>query len=101
MWSALGDNWGAYTMVYRFTNKNDETFVNGFTPQYDAKESVWSLYPFGDESDPLLGKALELITGIPSRAKVTRSADHVRFIEAPGTQIKTNRLDGKMIDTIK
>ena len=99
MWRAL-DNLGAYTMVYRFTNKNNDVFVNGFTPQYDGiRESVWELYPIGNENDPLLGKALELITGIPTESKSTKSTDNMTFMPIPNAPSKTNRLDGKMIDT--
>ena len=103
MWSALGDNWGAYTMVYKFTNKNNATFVNGFTPQYIVNEHAEPFYPLGDEDDPLLGKAVELITGIPrTRGDImTRSIENISLTPLPDARMKANRLDGKMIDVIK
>ena len=92
-------NWGAYTMVYKFTNKNNEVFVGGFVPQYAATEDIFNLVPFGDESDPLLAKVLEVITGIPSQAGKARAVtDHSRFMAIPNAQTRTNRLDGRMID---
>ena len=56
-------NWGMYVMIYKFSNKRNDEFPRGFAPKYVVKEYLLELYPFGDERDPLLGKALELITG--------------------------------------
>lgn len=70
-------NWGIYIMVYRFANSNGETdFKNGFTPHYTVKDDLYNTFPLGDEQDPLLAKAMELITGsAPVAAKpATRSA---------------------------
>jgi C-terminal processing protease CtpA/Prc len=59
-------NWGMYIMVYRYANKNNyPDFSGGLAPDREltAEEDYFDLKPFGDESDPLLGKALEKITG--------------------------------------
>jgi C-terminal processing protease CtpA/Prc len=59
-------NWGMYVMVYRYANKNGyPDFSGGLAPDRDllAAEDYVDLKPFGDETDPLLGKALAKITG--------------------------------------
>jgi C-terminal processing protease CtpA/Prc len=56
-------DWGMYLMVYQFTNKNNESYSGGIPPTVLAAEDDFDLKPMGDVSDPLLGKALELITG--------------------------------------
>jgi C-terminal processing protease CtpA/Prc len=59
-------NWGMYIMVYRYANKNNyPNFSGGLAPEPDdlVKEDYLDLKPFGDVSDPLLGRALERITG--------------------------------------
>ena len=91
-------NWGAYTMVYQFTNKDNISFVNGLAPQYEASENIWNMANIGDQSDPMLAKALEVITG--TRSAFTRSVapDDPEYRLVPAAQTKTNALDGKMID---
>ena len=92
------DNWGVYMMVYQFTNKLGTTFSDGFTPQPDnvvQEDLLRDVYPFGDTRDPLLGRALELITGeeYTDPSTVTRSTDsRFEMIPTPG-----NALDGKLI----
>ncbi|MDR0394615.1 MAG: hypothetical protein LBH77_05605 [Tannerella sp.] len=59
-------NWGMYVMAYRYANKNNyPNFSGGLTPEPGdlVAENLLDLKPFGDESDPLLGRALERITG--------------------------------------
>jgi C-terminal processing protease CtpA/Prc len=78
-------NWGMYLMTYRFANKNGVTsFTGGLEPTFEVEEDYFNLYPFGDEHDPLLGKALELITGepyVPMRSGQTMP--DVKIIQAP------------------
>ena len=96
------DNWGIYSMVYRYSDKNGNTpcMPDGFTPTYKVEDNPFDGYSMGDEKEPLLAKALELITGIPStKAKtkgliftpkvlknsVSRSGKlHDKLIELPG-----------------
>ena len=52
-------NWGMYIMIYRFANiKGISSFTSGLVPDIPAEEEVFNLKPFGDEADPLLGRAL-------------------------------------------
>ena len=58
------NNWGMYIMIYRYSNKEGyPTFVTGLPPDIQVIEDDFDLKPLGDESDPLLGKAIEEITG--------------------------------------
>ncbi|MEG1617641.1 MAG: S41 family peptidase [Bacteroidales bacterium] len=59
--------WGIYAMVYRFANKNGETnFIDGFKPDYEIEDDyLYNPLPLGDEKEPMLAKALSLITGNP------------------------------------
>lgn len=62
-------NWAMSLIVYRFANKDGLTdFKNGFAPDYLLQDDLWNTYPFGDERDPQLAKALELICGEKSPA---------------------------------
>jgi len=58
-------NWGMYIMIYRFANKNGiNSFSGPIVPTILAMENNFNLKPFGDETDPLLGRALAHIQGI-------------------------------------
>ncbi|MDR1779294.1 MAG: hypothetical protein LBR50_01005 [Tannerella sp.] len=58
-------NWGMYLMIYRVSNVNsDNSFNGGLAPDIYAEEDYFPLMPWGDERDPLLGKAIEDITGV-------------------------------------
>ena len=89
-------NWGMYIMIYRFANiKGITSFTGGLAPNIQAEEDDFDLRPFGDEDDPLLGRALAHIAGIPyierRAAKVS-----VPFIALPDPK---KPVDGKMIVT--
>ncbi|MDR2913711.1 MAG: hypothetical protein LBV74_02565 [Tannerella sp.] len=59
-------NWGMYIMIYRYANvKGITSFTSGLVPAKEmlAGEDYFDLKPFGDESDPLLGRALAHILG--------------------------------------
>ena len=88
-------NWGMYVMEFKFCNTRKDEFPHGFAPKYVVKENILELYPFGDERDPLLGKALELITG-KQVAKARSGRALPAYREAP---IRRSRpLEGKAID---
>ena len=95
-------NWGMYVMVYRYANKdNYPNFSGGLAPDRDmlAAENYFDLKPFGDETDPLLGKVLEKITGIryveersaPSRSLPSYTVFPDRIYRSP--------VKGKLIQT--
>lgn len=69
------NKWGMQPIIVRFANsKGESEYTAGFSPNYkiDEFEDLF-LYDWGDTNDPLLGKALSLITGVPTTS-TTRSA---------------------------
>ena len=90
-------NWGMYVMIFKFSNKHKDEFPRGFAPKYVVNEKLLDLHPFGDERDPLLGKALELITGkqvAKARSRRIQPALRELPIDNPNRP-----LNGKAIDT--
>lgn len=67
-------------IVARFTNINDIDYVNGFQPDFeiDEKDYLEDLGPLGDQSEPLLAQALEIITG--TARSVSKSDNGMRVI---------------------
>ena len=96
------DNWGAYILHYRFTNKDNYIFYPGGIPaQYEVTENLYATYEIGDEKDPLLAKALAVITGIEEDAddnsrSITRNGPTMHEIKNGPDRM--NNLDGKLID---
>jgi carboxyl-terminal processing protease len=63
-------NWAIVPIVSKYSNSIGFTdFKNGLEPDYPVKDNLLDAKPFGDVSDPMLGKAVELITGIPMGIK--------------------------------
>ena len=91
------ENWMLYLMVYRYADKNgDVSFTGGLVPDVLATEDYFPLYPLGDERDPLFGKAVEMITGIPV---VTRAAPSFSLPYTIESAKLRSPLNGKMIHT--
>lgn len=90
-------NWGIYMMVYKFANVNHDEFVNGIVPKYIEKEDYFALYPHGDERDPLLGRALSLITGKPF-VKMKSAENIPSYTVVPLEDFRP--LSGKMISPV-
>ena len=82
-------NWGIRPIIYRYANSLGVTnFKDGFTPDYTIIDISNSLVikQLGDPQEPLLGKALELITGVSSAATfvpTTKSYFEVNLNMAP------------------
>ena len=69
-------NWAISLIVFKFVNKDGLTdFKDGLAPTYKVEEDWTNLLPFGHEDDPLVAKALELITGksVVDKRSVTRT----------------------------
>ena len=63
-------NWGLYLVMSKIANANGETdYVDGFIPDYQVKDDYYT--PLGDESEPLLAKAISLITNIPTKSTIS------------------------------
>ncbi|MDR2926968.1 MAG: PDZ domain-containing protein [Cytophagaceae bacterium] len=68
-------NWILSLVIYKYANSEGVTdFVNGIAPDYAVEDAWYDYKPLGDESDPLLAKAIELITGIPTAASMKNAA---------------------------
>jgi C-terminal processing protease CtpA/Prc len=84
-------NWLLLPVVYKFKNVDGYTdFKDGLTPDYPVEETL----PFaslGDESDPLLAKALSLITNEESTAAVTAGRE-VSWLSPPARGVLRGHL---------
>lgn len=57
--------WGMLPIVLKYANSQGFTdFKNGLNPDFLVDENIFDLKPFGDDGDPLLSKAKELIGGL-------------------------------------
>lgn len=65
-------NWAMQPIVLKYANADGYTdFVDGLIPDLPLKENLLYAEPFGSPGDPLLGAALEEITGVPVSGKKT------------------------------
>ncbi|MDR2231863.1 MAG: hypothetical protein LBE56_01925 [Tannerella sp.] len=95
------ENWILYMLVYRYADRTGDTsFSSGLVPDFYVEEDYGrTLPPIGDERDPLLGKAIELITGQPVS---TRSATpSLRLPYKINGMLPRSPLNGKMISESK
>ena len=89
-------NWGMYIMMFRFCGiKGVSSFTGGLEPDIPAKEDHFDLKQFGDEDDPLLGRALAHIL---NKVYVVNRSGKVSLPAAPLPEIKRPS-DGFMILT--
>lgn len=74
------NKWGMQPIVVKFFNSEGKSdFTAGFTPNYEIDEFAdLYLYDFGDTNDPLLGKAISLITGATKATRSIRTATPFR-----------------------
>ncbi|MFC2129640.1 S41 family peptidase [Bacteroidota bacterium] len=57
--------WAMQPIVVKYTNADGYTdFLNGIPPDHEVQDYLFLAKPFGDITDPLLAKGLELITGV-------------------------------------
>ena len=65
-WVIPDDNneWAMIPIVMKYANANDYTdFADGLPPDYQMDDDLLTAVPFGDTSDPMVAKAIELATG--------------------------------------
>lgn len=73
-------NWAMSLVAYKFANKDGLTdFTGGLTPDYAVENDLFSTLEFGDPSDPLFAKAIELITGKTSQTTVCSNMSQQSF----------------------
>ena len=71
--SSINNNnsWGLQPLVGRNENANGfYEYTEGFTPDHEIREELGNFGAFGDPNETLLAKALSLITGTSTTAKV-------------------------------
>jgi len=62
----LIDNWAMQLIVFRYSNSLGYTdFKDGISPDYFVEDQLLPAFQLGDPEEPLLAKALALITGDP------------------------------------
>jgi C-terminal peptidase prc len=68
--------WGMQPIVLRTVNSKGESAYGtktGFTPNYVVSDNIYPFKPWGDESETLLKKAIEVITGVVVSAEAAES----------------------------
>lgn len=94
-------NWLIAPVVSRYTNTEGEpSFTGGMEPDYKVEDELLpTAFALGDENEPLLAKAIELITQVnritPRRA--VQPALNWQPIEIPLNDIRSNRIIYKNI----
>jgi carboxyl-terminal processing protease len=81
-WVMPDDNeeWGIMPIVTKFSNTEGYTdFTDGLTPDHEIADDLFSALPFGDVSDAMVAKAIELITGKIVTPKKTETKDYEKF----------------------
>lgn len=88
-------NWAMQPIVLKYANADGYTdFVNGLNPDYVVEDYLLNAAPFGSADDPLLAKALELITGnAPEVKKSVSTQKDLERIPVPGKQIPELKMD--------
>ncbi len=78
-------NWALQPIVLKVSNANDETdFINGLTPDYYQAEDFRNLGELGNENEPLLHTALQLIDGnIPLKTNNSNNFGEIYYKEMP------------------
>jgi carboxyl-terminal processing protease len=75
--TSVTNTYGFYIMINKIANSNGVTdFVDGFAPNYFVQDDYTT--PLGDVNEPLLAKAIEVLTGTPAK-KASKPFDFVQF----------------------
>ncbi len=85
-------NWAIVPIVSKYSNAEGFTdFADGLAPDYYFVDDIFEAKPFGDIADPMLGKAVELITGESFGIKKSIEP-YIRFqtLPNPSESIKNN-----------
>ncbi|MEI3155994.1 MAG: S41 family peptidase [Odoribacter sp.] len=81
------EKWVLWPVTFTYTNLNGESVKGGIEPHFTEIEYSNYLPPFGNSEDPLLKKAIELITG--KTATVTLQSKSKAFSPTNWQPIKT------------
>ncbi|WP_286834024.1 MULTISPECIES: S41 family peptidase [unclassified Proteiniphilum] len=101
------NKWGMQPIIVRYANSLGQSdFTSGFLPNYEVDEfKDLYLVDFGNTNDPLLGKALSLITGQTLFTRATyvintqfRSS---QIDEKASIKLRQNKLSFEMYDDVR
>jgi C-terminal processing protease CtpA/Prc len=87
------EKWAMMPIVTRFSNADGYTnFKDGLTPDYLVKDDLFPAAPFGDPSDPMIAKAIELSTGksMPAAKGATLSLPGMKELVPREALLKRN-----------
>jgi C-terminal processing protease CtpA/Prc len=63
-------NYAMMPVTFKYANAQGfSDFINGLSPDYFITEDLTQALPFGNTKDPLLGRALETITGLSFKSR--------------------------------
>jgi len=91
------NDYGLLPIVIKIANKDGfSDYADGFTPLGDNRINEFQflpLEPFGDTGDPLLGRALNLISGNSGgRIAVEKSSPNIKLLETSASRhLRTNK----------
>lgn len=98
------NKWGMQPIIVKYKNSLGQSdFTAGFKPDYEIDEFGENLflYQFGDTKDPLLGKAISLITGTTMRTSVSRPVTETRSLKADENIITKKSHKFEMYDDLR
>lgn len=86
-------NWAIFPITLEYKNKNGENPKGGLNPDYNVSSFYLPLEPLGNEKDPLVAQALELITGsVPATQAYKRlnTQQPFKHMASPYDPVKKN-----------
>ncbi|MDD3037871.1 S41 family peptidase [Bacteroides sp.] len=88
-------NWGVLPIILRYQNKNGEDPKGGLIPNHEVASFYLPMFELGDKQDPLIAKAVEIISGRPqvsARGHTGQSVEKKPFchISSKFDEIKKN-----------
>lgn len=97
------NKWGMQPIIVKYLNsKGQSDFTAGFTPNYEIDEfEDLFLYQFGDTNDPLLGKAISLITGTTLSTRATKPITDTRSITTEENILPKKSYKFEMYDDVR
>lgn len=87
-------NWIMFPVCSRYTNVNGyPDFLEGLLPDHTEEDDIMNPTPLGDEAEPLLAKALSVITGQAQPTSKTKiSVSNIEMLPIELRDIKSNRI---------
>lgn len=87
--------WAMQPIVIKYSNAEGFTdFVNGLVPDYEVDDNLLYAKAFGSLEDPILAKALELITGVSPLAKKSAGPEtHFNSLQLPRKPLEEWRVE--------